>query len=178
MKIINPVDGTLNSNTLSFDLEMDKNDLFMLVKGSKYTDIWNYLENISITEIHDKSGASAKYSYEFRNPNNDMCLIIVTNKKGIYDVTLSSFYKKINIVMIDNIETNAFYDLLDLFLKPDEKINIGTWSLNKLTIDKNAQTKISLKSTTENADLEGIQKLISSIGEEERELIFKIRFIK
>ena len=24
MKIINPVDGTLNSNTLSFDLEMDK----------------------------------------------------------------------------------------------------------------------------------------------------------
>lgn len=126
MKIINPVDGTLNSNTLSFDLEMDKNDLFMLVKGSKYTDIWNYLENISITEIHDKSGASAKYSYEFRNPNNDMCLIIVTNKKGIYDVTLSSFYKKINIVMIDNIETNAFYDLLDLFLKPDEKINIGT----------------------------------------------------
>lgn len=129
MKIINPVDGTLNSNTLSFDLEMDKNDLFMLVKGSKYTDIWNYLENISITEIHDKSGASAKYSYEFRNPNNDMCLIIVTNKKGIYDVTLSSFYKKINIVMIDNIETNAFYDLLDLFLKPDEKIDIGT--LNK-----------------------------------------------
>lgn len=130
MKIINPVDGTLNSNTLSFDLEMDKNDLFMLVKGSKYTDIWNYLENISITEIHDKSGASAKYSYEFRNPNNDMCLIIVTNKKGIYDVTLSSFYKKINIVMIDNIETNAFYDLLDLFLKPDEKIDIGT--LNKI----------------------------------------------
>ena len=126
MKIINPVDGTLNSNTLSFDLEMDKNDLFMLVKGSKYTDIWNYLENISITEIHDKSGASAKYSYEFRNPNNDMYLIIVTNKKGIYDVTLSSFYKKINIVMIDNIETNAFYDLLDLFLKPDEKIDIGT----------------------------------------------------
>lgn len=130
MKIINPVDGTLNSNILSFDLEMDKNDLFMLVKGSKYTDIWNYLENISITEIHDKSGASAKYSYEFRNPNNDMCLIIVTNKKGIYDVTLSSFYKKINIVMIDNIETNAFYDLLDLFLKPDEKIDIGT--LNKI----------------------------------------------
>lgn len=130
MKIINPIDGTLNSNTLSFDLEMDKNDLFMLVKGSKYTDIWNYLENISITEIHDKSGASAKYSYEFRNPNNDMCLIIVTNKKGIYYVTLSSFYKKINIVMIDNIETNAFYDLLDLFLKPDEKIDIGT--LNKI----------------------------------------------
>lgn len=126
MKIINPIDGTLNSSTLSFDLEMDKNDLFMLVKGSKYTDIWNYLENISITEIHDKSGASAKYSYEFRNPNNDMCLIIVTNKKGIYDVTLSSFYKKINIVMIDNIETNAFYNLLDLFLKPDEKIDIGT----------------------------------------------------
>lgn len=55
-----------------------------------------------------------------------MCLIIVTNKKGIYDVTLSSFYKKINIVMIDNIETNAFYNLLDLFLKPDEKIDIGT----------------------------------------------------
>ena len=130
MKIINPVDGTLNSNTLSFDLEMDKNDLFMLVKGSKYTDIWNYLENISIVEIHDKAGASVKYSYEFRNPNNDMCLIIVTNKKGIYDVTLSSFYKKINIVMIDNIETNAFYDLLDLFLKPDEKIDIGT--LNKI----------------------------------------------
>jgi hypothetical protein len=126
MKIINPIDGTLNSSTLSFDLEMDKNDLFMLVKGSKYTDIWNYLENISITEIHDKSGASAKYSYEFRNPNNDMCLIIVTNKKGIYYVTLSSFYKKINIVMIDNIETNAFYNLLDLFLKPDEKIDIGT----------------------------------------------------
>lgn len=39
MKIINPIDGTLNSSTLSFDLEMDKNDLFMLVKGSKYTDI-------------------------------------------------------------------------------------------------------------------------------------------
>ena len=130
MKIINPVDGTLNSNTLSFDLEMDKNDLFMLVKGSKYTDIWNYLENISITEIHDKSGASAKYSYEFRNPNNDMCLIIVTNKKGIYDVTLSSFYKKIDIVMLHNIETNVFYNLLDLFLKPDEKIDIGT--LNKI----------------------------------------------
>ena len=130
MKIINPVDGTLNSSTLNFNLEMDKNDLFMLVKGSKYTDIWNYLENISIIEIHDKSGASEKYSYEFRNPNNDMCLIIVTNKKGIYDVALSSFYKKINIIMIDNIETNAFYNLLDLFLKSDEKIDVGT--LNKI----------------------------------------------
>lgn len=39
MKIIDPTDGTINSETLSFDLEMDKNDLFMLVKGSKYTDI-------------------------------------------------------------------------------------------------------------------------------------------
>lgn len=130
MKIINPVDGTLNSSTLSFDLKMDKNDLFMLVKGSKYADIWNYLENISITEIHGKSGTSEKYSYEFQNPNNDMGLIIVTNKKGIYYVTLLSFYKKINIIMIDNIETNAFYDLLDLFLKSDEKIDVGT--LNKI----------------------------------------------
>ena len=129
MKIIDPTDGTINSETLSFDLEMDKNDLFMLVKGSKYTDIWNYLKNISITEIHDKFRSSEQYSYEFRNPKNDMCLIIVTNKKGIYYVTLSSFYKKVDIVMLHNIETNAFYDLLDLFLKPDEKIDIGT--LNK-----------------------------------------------
>lgn len=131
MKIIDPTDGTINSETLSFDLEMDKNDLFMLVKGSKYTDIWNYLKNISITEIHGESGVSAKYSYEFRNPNNDMCLIIVTNKKGIYYVTLSSFYKKIDIVMLHNIETNAFYNLLDLFLKPDEKIDIGTLNEKK-----------------------------------------------
>lgn len=75
------------------------------------------VEYLPITEIHGKSGVSAKYSYEFRNPKNDMCLIIVTNKKGIYDVTLSSFYKKIDIVMLHNIETNAFYDLLDLFFK-------------------------------------------------------------
>lgn len=131
MKIINPTDGTVISETLSFDLEMDKNDLFMLVKGSRYTDIWNYLKNISISEIHSESRISEAYNYEFRNPKNDMCLIITTNKKGIYYVTLSSFYKKIDIIMLHNIETNAFYNLLDLFLKPDDRIEIGTLNEKK-----------------------------------------------
>ena len=112
---------------------------------------------------------------------NDIIAIGIYNGHSVkynYDVELKLIFTEDHINEALQFLAGLTCYMKIICKKMNEKINIGTWSLNKLTINKNAQTKISLKSTTENADLEGIQKLISSIGEEERELIFKIRFIK
>ena len=49
----------------------------------------------------------------------------------------------------------------------------GIWGVNKLSIDKNAQTTISLKSTIENANMDNINKLLV----EEQEIVLKAKVI-
>ena len=41
-----------------------------------------------------------------------------------------------------------------------EKIILGTWSLNRLSVDRNAQTKISFKSTLDSVYPDNLNKLI------------------
>lgn len=111
---------------------------------------------------------------------NDFIAVGIYNGHSVknnYDVELKLVFTEEHLNEALQLLSGLTFYMKIICKKLNEKINLGVWSLNKLSIDKNAQTKISLKSTTENVDLEGIQKLISSV-EEERELIFKIRLIK
>ena len=111
---------------------------------------------------------------------NDFIAVGIYNGHSVknnYDVELKLVFTEEHLNEAQQLLSGLTCYMKIICKKLNEKINLGVWSLNKLLIDKNAQTKISLKSTTENADLEGIQKLISSV-EEEREIIFKIRLIK
>ena len=55
----------------------------------------------------------------------------------------------------------------------EEKVPLVIWGVNKLSIDKNAQTTISLKSTIENANMDNINKLLV----EEQEIVLKAKVI-
>ena len=123
------IKSNINTDTTRINLEICNNDLIKMINVSKYTDIWQYLVTMGIEYIRGKEETECTYYYFF-NSKNELGLTIKVNKRGIKEVRLYSITKSINIVMTCNIEYNAFYDLLDLFLRSDEKINIGT--LNKI----------------------------------------------
>lgn len=119
-----------NMDTRHINLEICNNDLFRLVNFGRALEIWQYLDRIETSSIRGKKEIK-RISYYFFNPKNNLHLTIETNEQGITEIYLFSLTKKINIIMNHNIEYNAFYDLLDLFLKPDDRIDIGTLNEKK-----------------------------------------------
>lgn len=119
-----------NFNIQNIKLEIYNKDLFRLANIGRATEIWKYLNKIEIKNIRGTRETQIN-SYYFFNPKNDLYLTIITNGQGIDDIHLCSLTKEINIRMNRNIETNAFYDLLDLFLRSDDKIDIGTLNEKK-----------------------------------------------
>ena len=61
--------------------------------------------------------------------------------------------------------------------KNEEKLNLGTWSVYRLSVDKNLQTKVVLRTTYENANLESLNKLAINADDEIREIIFKVKIV-
>ncbi len=61
--------------------------------------------------------------------------------------------------------------------KNEEKLNLGTWSVYRLSVDKNLQTKIVLRTTYENVNLEHLNKLAGNIDDEIGEIIFKAKIV-
>ena len=59
--------------------------------------------------------------------------------------------------------------------KSGNKLKLGTWGVYRFTIDKNMQVKISLKSTTENANIEALNALVVDTGSDDTEMVFKVR---
>lgn len=117
-------------DTQHINLEICNNDLFRLVNFGRATEIWQYLDRIETSGIRGKKEIK-RISYYFFNPKNNLHLTIEANEQGITEIYLFSLTKKINIIMNHNIEYNAFYDLLSLFLRPNGQIDIGTLNEKK-----------------------------------------------
>ena len=118
-----------NMDTQHIRLEICNNELFRLINVGRFIEIWQYLDSIEMNSI--RGIKEIKYnSYHFFNHKNNLHLTVEVDKQGITKVYLFSITKKINITMDHNIEYNAFHDLLSLFLRSNDKIDIGT--LNKV----------------------------------------------
>ena len=121
------MESNINMNTQRIRLEICNNDLFHLINVGRSIEIWQYLNRIETNGICEIKEIK-RISYYFFNHKNNLHLTIETDKQGITKVYLFSITKKINITMDHNIEYNAFYDLLSLFLRSNDQIDVGTFN--------------------------------------------------
>lgn len=61
--------------------------------------------------------------------------------------------------------------------KNDKKLILGTWSVYRLAVDRNLQTKVVLRTTYENVNLEQLNSLAVNNGEKISEIIFKVKIV-
>lgn len=121
------MESNTNMDTQHIKLEICNNDLFRLINVGRSIEIWQYLNRIETNGICGIKEIK-RISYYFFNHKNNLHLTIETDKQGIAKVYLFSITKKINITMDHNIEYNAFYDLLSLFLRSNDQIDVGTFN--------------------------------------------------
>ena len=124
------MESNTNMDTQHINLEICNNDLFRLINVGRSIEIWQYLNRIETNGIRGIKEIK-HISYYFFNHKNNLHLTIETDKQGIAKVYLFSITKKINITMDHNIEYNAFYDLLSLFLRSNDRIDIETLNEKK-----------------------------------------------
>ncbi len=61
--------------------------------------------------------------------------------------------------------------------KNGKKLDLGTWSVYRLAVDRNLQTKVVLRTTYENVNLEQLNSLAVNTEEEISEIIFKVKIV-
>ena len=61
--------------------------------------------------------------------------------------------------------------------KNAKKLDLGTWSVYRLAVDRNLQTKVVLRTTYENVNLEQLNSLAVNTEEEISEIIFKVKIV-
>ena len=92
-------------------------------------DLLPYLEHIAFLEDYT--------FFEFYNYNTKVRLRVYVDKDNhffklnLIDAIDFCVLFEIKAEIMKKLETDAFYNLLDLFLKPDEKIDIGTLNEKK-----------------------------------------------
>lgn len=61
--------------------------------------------------------------------------------------------------------------------KNGKKLDLGTWFVYRLAVDRNLQTKVVLRTTYENVNLEQLNSLAVNTEEEISEIIFKVKIV-